>query len=104
MSEITPETEAPEEHPHIHALTAFMVMVDESGKAYAILQVPDGIEAAYAPDAVSVRRACVEIADDIRAQTAAAYATDMLTAALDEAKKREAPSEGVKKAFKKRGK
>ena len=98
------ETQAPEEHPHIHALTAFMVIVDESGKSYAVLQVPDGVEASYAPDATSVRRACQEIADDIKAQAAAAYATDMLISAYEETKKREVPSEGVKKAFKKRGK
>ena len=104
MSEQTPETQAPEEHPHVHALTAFMVIVDESGKAYAVLQVPDGVEASFAPEATSVRRACQEIVNDINAQVSAAYTTDMLIAAYEETKKREAPSEGVKKAFKKRGK
>lgn len=93
-------------HEHIHVLTAFMVLVDETGKAYAVLQVPDGVEAAYQPDSTSVRRACSEIVDDINALAAARYAAGEVYVALEELKKneQEPPSAAVKKAFKKRGK
>ncbi len=58
---------------HFHALTAFIVVVDESGKAFAVLEPPDGVAVNYMPDMGSVRRACSEIVDDINNQITAQY-------------------------------
>jgi hypothetical protein len=69
--------EVPEEAdpnlPHIHALTAFTVIVTEDGNSYAILEPPAGVAVQYMPTATSVRRACNEIVDDINCQVAAEY-------------------------------
>lgn len=59
--------------PHIHALTAFTVIVTEDGKSYALLEPPAGVAVNYMPDASAVRRACSEIVDDINCQIAAEY-------------------------------
>jgi hypothetical protein len=99
------ETHEPTVFTHddqVHALTAFMVVVDETGKAYAILEPPAGVAVEHLPDMTSIRRACSEIVDDINAQSAGQYAAAITLSALEEARKREAPSEGVRKAFKKR--
>ena len=56
------------------ALTAFVVVIPEQGVPQALLTVPEGLEVHRTPDAVDVRRACLEIAADLNAQAAAQYA------------------------------
>jgi hypothetical protein len=90
--------------PHVHAQTAFMVVVDESGKSFAVLQAPDGVAVNYLPDPTSVRRACMEIVADINAKMAADYTVNSLNAQAQLDAKRSVPSDAVAEAFQKRGK
>lgn len=62
-----------EEYEHIHALTAFVVIVAPDGKAFAVLEPPPGVVVDAMPDTTAVRRACHEIVDDINAQITAEY-------------------------------
>lgn len=108
MSENHGDLEHDETTEHVHAVTAFMVLVDELGRATAVAQPPAGVIVDRLPDVLAIRRACRDIVDDLNAQIAGQYAAnDAVTQWRNlEFQKAEAakPSEGVKKAFKKRGK
>lgn len=64
--------------PHIHALTAFMVVIDTEGAAWAVMEPPPGVCVTVAPTSAHVRRACMELVADINAQAAAEYTVNTL--------------------------
>ena len=107
MSEIeqTPESHD-EEVPHIHMRTAFMVIVDATGKATAITQAPPGVIVDFAPDPRAIKAACIEIADDIQAKSSADYVINTLAAQREQERKTaelaEKPSSAVVEGFKRR--
>jgi hypothetical protein len=50
----------------LEVLTAFTVVVGTTGQAFAVPDmVPDGLVLRTAADAMMIRKACVEISDDI---------------------------------------
>lgn len=70
---MTDEAPAPEVDAHIHALTAFMVVIDNEGATWAVMEPPPNVHVSVAPTTAHVRRACLELVADINAQAAAEY-------------------------------
>jgi hypothetical protein len=95
---VTEHGEFEKEDNRPHVMTAFMVVVDTEGKAYAILEPPSGVVIDQMPTMVSVKRACTEIVDDINAQIAGSYAAQFLVAQKVEEK----PADAVARAMEKR--
>lgn len=73
-------SEHDETEPHIHALTAFMVVIDQQGEVWAVMQPPAGVCVDVAPTQTHVLRASRELVANLEAQTVAQFVTAAMAA------------------------
>lgn len=77
--------------------TAFLIVVPHTGVPYAVNEIPkEPLEVMRAADMADMRRACLEVAADLNARTAAQYVVEALKVMP------EAPASKVRSALERR--